>query len=67
MPSAVDELEEVKKIGDELAEDDQFEDAVEVYLLLIERGVDVFESGVDDSDGIFGNFVIECVSDLLST
>jgi len=67
VPSAVDGLEEVKKIGDELAEDDQFEDAVEVYLLLIERGVDVFESGVDDSDGILGTFVIECVSDLLST
>lgn len=63
VPSAVDGLEEVKKIGDELAEDDQFEDAVEVYLLLIERGVDVFESGVDDSDGILGNFVIECVSE----
>ncbi len=34
-----------------------------MYLLLIERGVDVFESGVDDSDGRLGSFVMDCVRD----
>jgi hypothetical protein len=63
VPEVVSELEEVKKIGDRLAEDESFKEAVEVYLLLIERGVDAFENGVDDSDGTLSDFVIECVKD----
>ena len=63
VPSVVEELEEVKEIGDKLAGEGHFKDAADVYLLLIERGVDVFESGVDDSDGLLGDFVIGCVMD----
>ncbi|MBE0517473.1 MAG: hypothetical protein IBX41_08845 [Methanophagales archaeon] len=63
VPGAVSELEEVKRIGDRLAEDGSFKEAVDLYLLLVERGVDAFENGVDDSDGILGDFVIECVED----
>lgn len=63
VPGVVEELEEVKEMGDKLAEERHFEDAVDVYLLLIERGVDVFESGVDDSDGRLGSFVMDCVRD----
>lgn len=63
VPGVVSELEEVKKIGDRLAEDGSFKEAVDVYLLLVESGVDAFENGVDDSDGTLGDFVIECVAD----
>jgi len=63
VPGVVSELEEVKKVGDRLAEDGSFKEAVDVYLLLVERGVDAFENGVDDSDGTLGDFVIECVKD----
>jgi tetratricopeptide (TPR) repeat protein len=63
VPGVVSELEEVKKIGDKLAENGSFKEAVDVYLLLVERGVDAFENGADDSDGILGDFVIECVED----
>jgi hypothetical protein len=63
VPGVVSELEEVKKIGDKLAENGSFKEAVDVYLLLVERGADAFENGADDSDGILGDFVIECVED----
>ena len=63
VPRVVSELEEVKRIGDKLAEGGSFKEAVDLYLLLVERGVDAFENGVDDSDGILGDFVIECVED----
>ncbi len=63
VPGVVSELEEVKRIGDRLAEDGSFKEAVDLYLLLVERGVDAFENGVDDSDGTLGDFVIECVKD----
>lgn len=63
VPGVVSELEEVKRMGDKLAEDGSFKEAVDLYLLLVERGVDAFENGVDDSDGILGDFVIECVED----
>ncbi|MFZ2071860.1 MAG: hypothetical protein WAV32_09775 [Halobacteriota archaeon] len=63
VPGVVSELEEVKRIGDKLAEGGSFKEAVDVYLLLVERGVDAFENGADDSDGILGDFVIECVKD----
>ncbi|RZN36627.1 MAG: hypothetical protein EFT35_07815 [Methanophagales archaeon ANME-1-THS] len=63
VPGVVSELEEVKRIGDKLAEGGSFKETVDLYLLLIERGVDAFENGVDDSDGILGNFMIECVED----
>ena len=63
VPRVVSELEEVKRIGDKLAEGGSFKEAIDVYLLLVERGVDAFEDGADDSDGILGDFVIECVED----
>lgn len=63
VPSVVNDLKEVKRIGDKLAEEGNFKEAIDVYLLLIKKGVDAFESGVDDSDGILGDFIIECVED----
>jgi Uncharacterized conserved protein len=61
VPEVVEELEEVKKIADNLAGEGYFEDAADAYLILIERGVDTFESGVDDSDGILGDFVLKTI------
>jgi len=58
-----EELEDIKVVGDNCAEEGRFSDAVEVYLSLIEWGVDVFESGVDDSDGELGDVVYCCVED----
>ena len=63
VPEVVEELGEVKKIADNLAGEGYFKDAADAYLILIERGVDTFESGVDDSDGLLGGFVIGCVRD----
>ncbi|MHC1611597.1 MAG: SWIM zinc finger family protein [Candidatus Methanospirareceae archaeon] len=63
VPGVVSELEEVKRMGDRLAEAGSYKEAVDVYLLLIKSGVDAFENGVDDSDGILGDFVMECVED----
>ena len=40
VPEVVEELEEVKKIADNLAEAGHFKDAADAYLILIERGVD---------------------------
>lgn len=59
----VQELEKVKEMADSLAQKGCLEDAVEVYLLLIEWGVDAFENGVDDSDGDLGDIIIACVED----
>ena len=59
----VQELEKVKEMADSLAQNGCLEDAVEVYLLLIEWGVDAFENGVDDSDGDLGDIIIACVED----
>lgn len=59
----VQELEKVKEMADSLAQNGCLEDAVEVYLLLIEWGVDAFENGVDDSDGDLGDVIIACVED----
>lgn len=60
------ELEKIKAIGDNRAEEGSFTDAIEVYLLLIEWGVEAFESGVDDSDGNLGEVVLWCVEDFTS-
>ena len=60
-----EELEDMKEVGDNFAKKEQFEDAVEVYLLLIEGGVDIFENGVDDSDGELGEVIIGCVEDFV--
>jgi len=57
------ELEDIKEIGDTLAEEGCFSDAVEVYLTLIEWGVNAFENGVDDSDGALSDIVYCCVED----
>jgi len=67
VPGVVSELEEVKRIGDRLAEAGSYKEAVDVYLLLVKGGVDAFENGVDDSDGILGDFVMECVEDFNMT
>ena len=66
VPGVVEELEEVKERGDKLREEGHLEDAVEVYLLLIEWGIDAFENGVDDSDGELGDVIIGCVEDFNS-
>ena len=63
LPGVIDELKEVKQIGNELVETKSFKDAIKLYLLLIEQGVTASENGVDDSDGILGEFMIECVRD----
>jgi hypothetical protein len=63
VPGVVYELEEIKEMGDSLADNGNVTDALKVYLLLIEWGVDAFLAGVDDSDGIFGEIIIECVED----
>jgi tetratricopeptide (TPR) repeat protein len=60
-----EELEDMKEVGNIFAEEGQFEDAVEVYLLLIEGGIDIFENGVDDSDGELGEAIIGCVEDFV--
>jgi tetratricopeptide (TPR) repeat protein len=59
----VRELEKVKKMADSLVQEGCLKDAVEVYLLLIEWGVDAFVNGVDDSDGNLGEVIIACVED----
>lgn len=63
----VQELEEIKERGDNLAREGHCEEAVEVYLLLIEWGVDAFENGVDDSDGNLGDVMIACVEEFSKT
>jgi uncharacterized Zn finger protein len=66
VPGVVKELEDIKAIGDTLAEEGCFSDAEEVYLSLIEWGVDAYESGTDDSDGSLGDIVLWCVEDFTS-
>lgn len=63
IPGVVEELEEIKGRGDNLREEGHVADALEVYLLLIEWGVEAFEEGVDDSDGELGDVLIACVED----
>lgn len=63
VPGVARELEDIKEIGDTLAEEGCFSDAVEVYLTLIEWGVNAFENGADDSDGDLGDIVYCCVED----
>ena len=60
VPGAVRELEKVRIMGEKLAEDGYFKDAVEIYLLLIEKGVDAYGS-VDDSDEVLGSFIMDCI------
>jgi len=59
----VNELDKVKRIADTLRSDGNFKEAVEVYLLLIEKGVNIYDEGIDDSNGELGDFIIECVED----
>jgi hypothetical protein len=59
----VRDLEKIKGIGDTLARDGKLEEALEVYLLLIEDLIRVFENGVGDANGVFSDFVMGCVSD----
>ncbi|MHA1377260.1 MAG: hypothetical protein ACTSRG_02650 [Candidatus Helarchaeota archaeon] len=63
VPGVVGNLEQIKKMGEILTDDGLFKNAVEFYFLLIEKCVDLFESGVDDSSGMLGDFAIECVED----
>lgn len=58
----VNELEEVKRIADTLTSDGNFKESVEIYLLMIEKGVDLYDF-VDDSNGELGDFIIECIED----
>ena len=60
-----EEVEDMKEVGNIFAGEGRFEDAVEVYLLLIEGGIDIFENGVDDSDGELGEAIIGCVEDFV--
>ena len=56
-----EELETVKERADSLAREGHYDDAVAVYLLVIEWGIGAFEDDVDDSDGELGDAVIACV------
>lgn len=63
IPGVVEGLEEIKGRGDNVREEGHVADALEVYLSLIEWGVEAFEEGVDDSDGDLGDVLIACVED----
>lgn len=56
------EFENLKSIGDTYASENQ-EDAVKIYLSLIKNGIELFEYGIDDSDGDLGDLIMECVED----
>lgn len=58
-----EELDKVKEIGDNNAKKGHVADAGEVYLLLIERGLELFEAGADDSSGRLGDTIMWCVED----
>jgi uncharacterized Zn finger protein len=62
-PEVVRDLEKIEGIGDTLAADGRVEEALEVYLLLIEDSICVFEDGVRDINGVFSDFVMGCVDD----
>jgi tetratricopeptide (TPR) repeat protein len=61
LSGVITELEHVKKSGDSLAAEGRLQEAVAVYLLLVEQGIAAFENGMDDSDGMLGELVIDCV------
>jgi len=63
VPEVVRELDDVKEIGDELLDEELYEDAAEIYLMLIENVVESFNTGVDDSDDMLAEFVWECIED----
>ncbi|NMC68231.1 MAG: hypothetical protein GYA61_08410 [Spirochaetales bacterium] len=58
----VNELEDVKKIADNLKAGEYFKEASEIYLLMIEKGADIY-GNTDDSSGLLGDVVMECVED----
>jgi uncharacterized Zn finger protein len=58
----VHELEEVKKIADNQGKEGNLRDAIEIYLLIIEKGAKNY-GNVDDSSGELGDLVAECVED----
>ncbi len=60
-----EELEDIKVVGDNCVEEGRFDDAVEVYLSLIEWGVDTLKWGADDSDGELGDVLYCCVEDFI--
>ena len=63
IPRVVRELRDVKTIADRFAKEESFREAVEIYIMLIEKGVDAFNNGVDDSNGFLGDFIVECIED----
>lgn len=67
LPQVMEELEDIKEIGITLAEGGQVKEAGEVYLLLIEWGVEAFESGMDDSNCILSDVMYGCVKDFTNT
>jgi hypothetical protein len=58
----VHELDEVKKIADTIQKEGNFKEAIEIYLLIIEKGVENY-GNVDDSDGGMSDLIMECVED----
>lgn len=52
--AVANEFEEVSGIADNLLDEGYIMDAIDLYLLLIEKGVETFEQGADDSGGDIG-------------
>lgn len=63
VPRVVNELEEVKKNADKLLDKKSFEEAIDIYLMLVEEVVKTYERGVDDSSGELGDFVKGVIED----
>lgn len=59
----IQSLEEIKNIADRLKEKGSYENAAEIYLALVNGGVNAYDEGIDDSDGSMGDFVSGCIND----
>ncbi|MBU7009691.1 MAG: SWIM zinc finger family protein [Theionarchaea archaeon] len=59
-PSIIDSFERVEEIACMLVKEQHFKKAAQVYLLLVEKGIDVLYT-IDDSDGFFFDSCLEYV------
>ena len=55
------EFENLKSIGDTYESENSPGEAVKIYLSLIKNGIELFEYGIDDSEGGLGDLIMECV------
>jgi hypothetical protein len=55
------EFDNLKSIGDTYASENSPGEAVKIYLSLIKNGIELFEYGIDDSEGGLGDLIMECV------